>query len=185
MPSFTRKAIMQSCSRLLEERPVDKITVKDIVDDCQINRNTFYYHFNDLPSLITEILKEDTEKIIRETRNAHSLWEYLESAVQYALDHRRAVLHIFRSSNRIVFEQHLFLICQQTADRYVEELCSDMPVKEDDKRIIIQAYKCECFGQIMNWLSCDMKEDIARDMIRLCRLREGETKTLFLRSMEM
>ena len=46
MASFTRKAIMDSCLRLLEERPVDKITVKDIVEDCGINRNTFYYHFS-------------------------------------------------------------------------------------------------------------------------------------------
>ena len=60
-----------------------------------------------------------------------------------------------------------------------------MPVKEDEKRIIIQAYKCECFGQIMNWLSGGMKEDIARNMIRPCKLRKGETKTLFLRSMGM
>ena len=44
MASFTRKAIMDSCLRLLEERPVDKITVKDIVEDCGINRNTFYDH---------------------------------------------------------------------------------------------------------------------------------------------
>lgn len=185
MPSFTRKAIMESCIRLLEERPVDKITVKDIVDDCQINRNTFYYHFADLPSLITELIKEDMSKIIHENRDANSLWEYLESAIQYALAHRRAVLHIFRSSNRIVFEQHLFLICQQAANRYVEKLCGEIPVQEDDKRIIIEAYKCECFGQIINWLNGDMKEDIARDMIRLCKLRESATEAMFRKSMEI
>lgn len=185
MSSFTRKAIMESCIRLLEDRPVDKITVKDIVEDCQINRNTFYYHFDDLPSLITEILEEDTEKIIHESIDANSLWECLENAINFALKRRRSALHIFHSSNRIVFEQHLFLICQHVVSQYVEKVCSEVPVKEDDKRIIIQAYKCECFGQIMNWMNGDMKEDIAKDMIRLCKLREGATKTMFLRSMEI
>lgn len=185
MSSFTRKAIMDSCIRLLQDRPVDKITVKDIVKDCQINRNTFYYHFDDLPSLITEIMEEDTERIIHENIGVNSLWECLESAITFSLERRRAVLHVFHSSNRTIFEQQLFLICQHAVNQYVEKVYSDTPVKEDDKRIIIQAYKCECFGQIMNWLNGDMKEDIAKDMIRLCKLREGATKTMLLKSMEI
>lgn len=45
MPSFTKTAIKNSMRKLLNERPVNKITVKDIVEDCDINRNSFYYHF--------------------------------------------------------------------------------------------------------------------------------------------
>jgi len=48
MVSKKRNAIMESVLRLLEERPLNKITVKDIVDECGINRNTFYYHFEDI-----------------------------------------------------------------------------------------------------------------------------------------
>ena len=60
MASFTRKAIMASFVKLLEERPLSKVTVKDIVEDCGINRNTFYYHFEDIPSLIEAIVREET-----------------------------------------------------------------------------------------------------------------------------
>ena len=45
MPNFTKIAIQQSFLRLLSQRPITKITVKDIVEDCGINRNSFYYHF--------------------------------------------------------------------------------------------------------------------------------------------
>ena len=48
MAQFTRTAIVNSFIRLLNEKPLDKITVKDIVDDCGVNRNTFYYHFQDI-----------------------------------------------------------------------------------------------------------------------------------------
>lgn len=41
MTQFTSKAIEESFIRLLNERPLDKITIKDIVDDCGISRNTF------------------------------------------------------------------------------------------------------------------------------------------------
>ena len=43
MPNFTKLAIQQSFLRLLSQRPITKITVKDIVEDCGINRMTFYY----------------------------------------------------------------------------------------------------------------------------------------------
>ena len=55
MSSFTKKAIVESFLKLLKEKPVEKITIKDIVEDCGINRNTFYYHFDDIPSLMEEI----------------------------------------------------------------------------------------------------------------------------------
>ena len=42
MPSFTRKAIMQSFMKLVDQRPINKVTIKDIVEDCGINRNTIF-----------------------------------------------------------------------------------------------------------------------------------------------
>ena len=188
MASFTRKAIMDSCLRLLEERPVDKITVKDIVEDCGINRNTFYYHFEDLPSLIKAIVTEDVERTIEESIVVNSLWECFESVINFALKRRRMVMHVYHSSNRAVYEQQLFMICQHTVTRYVEktmEELGDAQVQEDDKRIIIQAYTCECYGQIMNWLNGSMKESFLQDMLRLCRLREGEARELLLKSTQI
>ena len=52
----TRGTIVQGFERLLNEKPVNKITVKDIAETCGINRNTFYYHFQDIPGLLEEIM---------------------------------------------------------------------------------------------------------------------------------
>ena len=43
MSSFTKDAIKKTLLQLLNERPLAQITVKDIVQTCGINRNTFYY----------------------------------------------------------------------------------------------------------------------------------------------
>ena len=52
MANFTEKAIKASFLKLLNERPLTKITVRDIVEDCGINRNSFYYHYRDIPALL-------------------------------------------------------------------------------------------------------------------------------------
>ena len=51
MANFTKKAIKETFIALLEERPLSDITVKDIVGKCGINRNSFYYHYQDIPAL--------------------------------------------------------------------------------------------------------------------------------------
>ena len=50
MPPFAKREIKNSFIKLLTERPISQITVKDIVEDCGVNRNSFYYHFQ--PSLV-------------------------------------------------------------------------------------------------------------------------------------
>ena len=54
MVPSAREAIQAAFLSLLEERPLRDITVKDIVQSCGVNRNSFYYHFKDIPALLQE-----------------------------------------------------------------------------------------------------------------------------------
>ena len=72
MSAYTKQAIKNSFLKLLNDRPLNQVTVKAIVEDCGINRNTFYYHFTDIPSLATEIITERADQIIRQYANPDS-----------------------------------------------------------------------------------------------------------------
>ena len=47
MPLTTKRALATSLKNMLSKKTLEKITVKDIVDDCSLNRQTFYYHFHE------------------------------------------------------------------------------------------------------------------------------------------
>ena len=66
MADFTKKAIRDSFLKLLAERPLKQISVRDIVEGCGINRNTFYYHYQDIPQLLEAIASEEAELLITE-----------------------------------------------------------------------------------------------------------------------
>ena len=66
MANFTRRAIKEAFTSLLEERPLNDITVKDIVERCGINRNSFYYHYPDIPALAEEIVRDEAARIVQE-----------------------------------------------------------------------------------------------------------------------
>ena len=73
MANFTEKAIKASFLKLLNERPLTKITVRDIVEDCGINRNSFYYHYRDIPALLEELITEQADNIMKKYPSISSL----------------------------------------------------------------------------------------------------------------
>ena len=184
MPNFTKKAIKESFIKLLNERPLSQITVKDIVEDCGINRNSFYYHFQDLPSLVEEIVTEDADRIIREYPSIDSVEQAMSVAVDFALKNRKAVLHLYHSVNRDVYEHYLKQVCNYVVTTYMETVFADQPIDAYDKEIIIRFIRCECFGQILEWMEDGMKEDIRIAFARLCELHRGMTEEVVRRSLQ-
>ena len=112
MPNFTRNAIKASFLKLLSQRPLDKITIKDIVEDCGVNRNSFYYHFEDLPALLEEIVGEQAAAMMARHPTIDSVEEGCEAIVEFVTKNKRAVYHIYNSLSRDMFERHLMKLCQ-------------------------------------------------------------------------
>ena len=173
MPNFTKRAIKEAFVALLDERPLNKITVKDVVEACGINRNSFYYHFQDLPALLEEIIAQQVQELIQAHPTIDSVEDCFDAALEFVLENRRAVLHIYNSLSRDVFERYLMDVCQYVVDTYVESDFAGRPVDEKDKKMLIRYHKCECFGNIIDWLNGGMKDDVSDYFRRIRQLRLG------------
>ena len=74
MSNLTKRALEASLKKLLLKKPLDKITISDIADDCGMNRMTFYYHFQDIYDLIAWSFDEDAEKILA-GKKSYETWQ--------------------------------------------------------------------------------------------------------------
>ncbi len=171
MADFTKKAIRNSFLKLLNEKPLKKISVRDIVDDCNINRNTFYYHFQDIPQLTESIIKEDTERFITQYPTISSLEDCLQAIIGFALENKQAILHIYRSVSRDVYEQYQWRICEYAATTYINEILTGRNVSESDRKCLISYLKCVSFGFVIGWLESGMQDDIQTFAHRICELK--------------
>lgn len=176
-----REALKAAFLRLLEERPLREITVKDIVQAGGVNRNTFYYHFKDIPALLEELVTDQAERII--AAQPLSLADCLETAARFALEHRQAVLHINQSAHRDLFERNLMDLCRRVVEDYAAAVIGSVPISREDRAVIVRFYQCECFGQIMAWLNDGMRYDLGKQFRRLCLLAEGMTEMMLKRAM--
>ena len=172
MANFTKQAIKASFMKLLSQKPLNKISVRDIVEDCGINRNSFYYHFHDIPSRLGEIVTEQTDQLIRQYPTISSMEECFSVAFRTARENRRAVMHIFNSSNRDMFLQDTMRLCEYVVKTYITTAFANTAITEDDRRVVVQFMKCQLFGVWIDWVSGGMKEESFADlqrMIQLCR----------------
>ena len=155
MTQFTSKAIEESFIRLLNERPLDKITIKDIVDDCGISRNTFYYHFQDITALLEHILNADVERVLS---------QHLDMA-RFALENKRLVYHIYNSVSRERVERYLYSIAGEVMRLYVSRITEQVEhvahkkVFPEDQKMVVDFYKFALVGMILDWLNTGMKKD--------------------------
>ncbi len=172
MANFTRRAIKETFLSLLEERPFSEITVKDIVEKCGINRNSFYYHYQDLPALMEEIVREDAGDIIKKYPNVTSIVECYDALIEFASRRRRSIMHIYRSVNREMFEEYLMQVSEYFIRSYVSTALEALEIPDQDRQAVIDYYKCVGFGLVIDWLNNGMSDERAKSIRRIFLLKK-------------
>lgn len=184
MPNFTKRAIKESFWKLLNEQPLTQISVRKIVEECGINRNSFYYHFQDIPSLIEEIVMDAANALIQQHPSITSIDEGVEAAFRFTLDNKKAILHICNSVNRNIYEQYLMRICEYVVTTYFDTVFEKDIVSKSNRDIMILFTKCELFGLSIDWINTGMQDDAIEKLKHLLLLCNGLSSEMIKRCKE-
>lgn len=121
MATFTRKAIMQTFLHILKNKPLDRITVKDICEQCEINRNTFYYYFKDIYDVLEAIFEDEVRLVMDEAKEGVTFHDAYARVAALILNNREAIMHIYASENGRVLRTYLDAVVTQVVRRFVLE----------------------------------------------------------------
>lgn len=179
---YTRNMIRNVFIEMLDERPFDEITVTDLVTRCEINRKTFYYYYQDLYAVLTEIFESELETVLGGVKE-HVTWEEgIAQAMQIALRHKRAVYHVYHSMQRESLEKYLYNVAGEVMRRYVERQSEGIHASQGDKDIIVQFYQSALTEMVLNWIGQGMKEDGLEMITRIGQLFDGNIRASLKRS---
>lgn len=184
MANFTRQAIKTSFIKLLNEQPLNRISVRSIVEDCGINRNSFYYHFQDIPSLIEEIVKEEIDALVSKYPTINSIDECVCVALRFTIENKRAVLHIYNSVNRDIYERYLMDICEYVITTYLDTVFGSEGVSARDRAAAVRFLKCALFGLSFDWIENGMSDDAIEEIKYITSLCRGLSEELIRRCRE-
>lgn len=182
MAAFTQKAIVMTFMELLDEKAIEKITVKEIVENCGINRNTFYYHFDGIPALVEYIMKTETERVMRADDDFDSWVEGFIAGAQFCKENKRRVYHIYNSTAREEIERYLNQIATRVMTKYVEKASAEKNINPEDKHLILIFYRSALVGTALDWLDSGMKYDYEVAIRRLGMMLEGQLEEALSRA---
>ena len=118
VPERMKQMIADTYAALLQKKPLDKITVKELVEACQISRQTFYYHFSDVLEVLTWRVSQSVQQAVARSLEAETPEAAMEELLRMALRDRPMIRRIFQSQRRDQIEG-IFL---DGVRHYMEEL---------------------------------------------------------------
>lgn len=173
MSQVTKRALEQSLKNLLLKKPLTKITVADIADDCGINRMTFYYHFKDIYDLVEWSCLEDARRALDEKKTSETWQQGLLQIFEAVQDNKPFILNVYRCVHREQVEKYLQPLVDRLILSVIEEESNGMTIRDEDKQFIAQIYSYIFIGLMLDWIKNDMRADPHDIVDRLTRLIKG------------
>ena len=181
MAQTTKKAFATSLKKLLSQKPLDKIKITDITEDCEVNRQTFYYHFKDIYDLLEWVYTNEATRALGDKKTYDTWQEGFYEIFEYILENKRFVINTYNSVSREYLERYLYNETYYLLLGVVEEKSKDMSVREKDKSFIADFYKFAFVGLVIDWIRKGMMEEPKDIIKRLNTLISGNIETALQR----
>ena len=153
--------IVNSFKELLNKKSIDKITVKEICEHCNVNRQTFYNHFTDIMDVFKFIFFKEVSKEIAQNRTFETWSGGFLATMKYLKKNSKMILHIYISSYWTEANNYFTNLTNRLLCDVVEECAEKMGVelKDKDQNFIVNFYRHVFNGLMIDWVKEGMEEE--------------------------
>ena len=159
---MTKRALGNSLKAVLLELPFHKVTVKRIVDHLGVNRQTFYYYFQDIQQLLTWTLKEEIQQSLSDDVFFENWRLGLLRILFYIQQNEQLCRTIFASTGRGAYEKAIYEIAYELFWK-AEEL--DFQDRDFDVNVLAVTFQ----GLVDQWLEKGLEEEPKQVLDQACR----------------
>ena len=166
-----KEMIAEAAKKLLFEKKSKRLTVKDIVEECHITRQAFYYHFEDIPDLLRWSMERQCRKFLKECLALENPEDTLRYMFQMAASAKPYMDQGLRSNYGEELEQMLsrFIVSvfEQVAERqHLFEHCS-----HGERKMVLRYHTGAMMGLLRTWTEEDTQnlDTVVRQVLRVIR----------------
>lgn len=163
----TKRALAESLKKLMRAKPFSKITVTEIVNDCGVNRKTFYYHFEDIYALLRWIFEEEAVNIIRKFYLLNDYDEAMEFIYEYISENQDLLRNAYDAFGSVELSSFFHMSFVGLNESLIESVEQKMHKRLPERT---REYLCEFLteasgGLLLNIISGNMHFDRSKDMM--------------------
>lgn len=186
MSNITKRALAASLKKLLERAPLDKITIQDLVDDAEVSRKTFYYHFQDIYDLMEWCIVEDGKRVLEGNVTADTWQQGLRNVVEYLQDNRAMILNGYRSVQRQgdILKVNLSHLVRPIMEGIFDAQPGCAHMDSEDREMILKMFSYGLVELILFWIGSGMKPDGEHLVAQIDRIFDGSMGALIQRCLE-
>lgn len=173
MANMTKHALEASLKKLLLQKPLDKITINDLTEDCGISRMAFYYHFKDIYDLVEWACLEDASYALQGKKTYDSWQEGLAQIFEAVLENKPFIENVYHCVSREQIENYLFKLTYDLIMGVVKEKSAGKNISQEDKVFIAEFYKYGFVGVMLDWIKQGMKADYHVIVDKMCTVLKG------------
>lgn len=156
--SQTKMQLANSLKEIMKKVPFHNITVRNVADDCKVNRQTFYYHFKDMYDLLEWIYQNDIFSAFHEISVTN--WQsVLLDTIKYAKTNKSFLRNTNRSLRKETIEKYLYPFISQMFELVFEDACKDAYIRKEEKEFILKFFTHAYVNVIIQWIGNGMQED--------------------------
>lgn len=181
MSQVTKRALEQSLKNLLLKKPLSKITISDLTEDCGMNRMTFYYHFKDIYDLVEWSCLTDAKRALDEKKTYDTWQQGFLQILEAVQANKPFIMNVYHCVHREQVEIYLRPLVEDLILNAVNEEAGGLNVRDEDKTFIVQAYSYIFIGIMLDCIKEDMKENPQEIVERLNKLIKGSIRASLTR----
>lgn len=155
---ITKKAIANGFKELTKKKKFDKITVLDITEICGLNRQTFYYHFQDKYELVDWIYYNETISIITNDLT----FENWDDKVVQMLTKMKSEDYFYEStlkaSTESEFREYLYRVTSELFCSIIDRIAVNQIIDIENRNFTAEFFAYGIVGIVVSWAQHGMKQ---------------------------
>lgn len=173
MARNTKRELGNALKKLLREKPLNRITVKDLVADANVNRQTFYYNFSDVYALMDWVIDGELHHVLDVPPTVENWQSCAIKLLRYLSDNADLTINAFHSFSRDQLELYLISALKPIFSAILTSQSQGLRISETDRTMILRLYTHAFASLILDWIRGGMESDPAEDIAELHRLTHG------------
>jgi probable dihydroxyacetone kinase regulator len=167
----TKKLLAGSLKKFMAVKPLTKISVREIVEDCGVNRQTFYYHFQDIYDLVEWMFQQEAVMLLRKHDSLLTWEDGVLQLLQHIRKNRAMYLCVLNSLGYEHLTRFFSKDVHSLLMRIINQVADGLDVGDEYKEFVAHFYTVALTALIESWLvSLKDKDDSPEKLVRLIRI---------------
>ena len=173
-----KREISEAYLRLIKTKDGDKITVKDLFQECGVSRQTFYYHFRDLMDVIEYSLRGILDDVVQECAKMDDPKDAIRHVLNTVIMNRSLIRRLETTSRHKEIEKIVATALHDTMAAILDIHDSDSRhLPKNDRETLLEFFSFGILGFVLSHLD-DKNMDVDKLTDQLFRIYSGELKLL-------